>query len=72
MMRDLAENTLSDATQCRLPTALAVQLIGRLVEHSLKTVPDAAYEALNQRVFGAKEGLMPPVLRLVYLHLIYS
>ncbi len=72
MMRDYAEKTLSDATQRRSPTALAVQLIGRLVEHSLKTVPDAAYAALNQRVFGAKEGLMPSSLRLVYLHLICS
>ncbi len=72
MMRDHAGKTLSDATQRRSPTALAVQVIGRLVEALLKTVPEAACEALEPRVFGAKEGLMPPLLRLVYLHLIYS
>jgi hypothetical protein len=66
MMRDHAEKTLSDATQRRSPTALAVQLIGRLVEALLKTVPEAACEALDQRVFGAKEGLMPSSLRLTY------
>ncbi len=65
MMRDHAGKTLSDATQRRLPTVLAVQLIGRLVEALLKTVPDAAREALDQRVFGAREGLMPSLLRLV-------
>ncbi len=72
MMRDHAEKTLSDATQRRSPTALAVQLIGRLVEALLKTVPEAACEALNQRILRAIEGLMPPLLRLVYLHLICS
>ena len=72
MMRDLAEKTLSDATQRRLPTALAVQLIGQLVEALLKTVPEAACEALDQRAFKAKEGFMPPLLRLVTLHPIYS
>ena len=45
MMRDHAEKTLSDATQRRSPTALAVQLIGRLMEGLFKTVPDAACEA---------------------------
>ena len=72
MMRDHAEKTLSDATQRRSPTALAVRLIGRLVEALLKTVPEAACEALDQRVLRAKEGLMPPLLRLVTLHPIYS
>ncbi len=38
MVRDLAEKTLSDATQRHLPTALAVQLIGQFVEALLKTV----------------------------------
>ncbi len=72
MMRDHAEKTLSDATQRRSPTALAVQLIGRLVEALVITVPEVACEAVDQRVFAAKEGLMPSLLRLVYLHPIYS
>ncbi len=72
MMRYHARITLSDETQRRSPTALAVQLIGRLVEALLKTVPEAACEALDQRVLRAIEGLMPPLLRLVYLHPIYS
>ncbi len=53
MMRDLAEKTLSNATQRRLPTALAVQLIGRLVDAIPKTVPEAVCEALDQRVLRA-------------------
>jgi hypothetical protein len=67
-MRNHAEKTLSGATQRRSSAVLAVQLIDRLMEALLKTVPDAACEALDQRVFGAKEGLMPSLLRLVYLH----
>jgi hypothetical protein len=76
MMRDQAEKTLSDATQRRSSTALAVQHIGRLIalavqhigrlmEAFLTMVPEAACEALSQRVFRAKEGLMPSSLRLV-------
>ncbi len=72
MMRDHAEKTLSDATQRRSPTALVVQRIGRLMEALLKAVPGAACEALDQQVLRAKEGLMPPLLRLVTLHLIVS
>ncbi len=72
MVRDHAKKTLPDATQRRSPTALAVQLIDRLMEALLNTGPEAACEGLNQRVFGAKEGLMPPLPRLVTLHLIYS
>ena len=68
MVRNHAEKTLSDTTQRRSPTVLAVQLIGRLMEALLKTVPDAACEALDQRVLGAKKGLMPSLLRLVYRH----
>ncbi len=66
-MRDHAEKTLSDETQRGSLTALAVQLIDRLMEALLNTGPEAACEGLNQRVFGAKEGLMPSSLRLVYL-----
>jgi hypothetical protein len=57
MMCDHAEKTLADATQRRSPTALAVQLIGRLVEALLKTVPEVACEALDQRILRAKEGV---------------
>ena len=72
MMRDHAEKTLSDALRHRSPTVLTVQLIGRLMEALLKTVPEAACEALEQRVFGVKEGLMPSSLRLAYRHPIDS
>ncbi len=58
-MRDHAEETLSGATQRRSSAVLAGQLIGQLMEALLKTVPDAACEALDQRVLGAKEGLCP-------------
>ena len=63
MMRDHAEKTLSDATQRRSPTALAVQLNGQVNGAFLGTVPDAACEALGRLVFGAKEGLMPSSLQ---------
>ena len=57
--------TLSKAslTQRRSPTAFAIQLIGRLMEALLATIPEAACEALDQRAFGAKEGLIPSSLR---------
>jgi hypothetical protein len=63
MMRDHTEKTLSDRTQRRSPAVLAVQHIGRLMEALLKTVPEFACEAQDQRVFAAKEGLMPSSLR---------
>ena len=63
MMRDHVEKTLSDATRRRPSTALAVQLNGQVNGAFLRTVPDAACEALVRRVLRAKEGLMPSSLR---------
>ena len=63
MMRDYVEKTLSDATPRRSPTALAVQRNGQVNGAFLRTVPDAACEALVRRVLRAKEGLMPSSLR---------
>ena len=63
MMRDYVEKALSDATQRRPPTALAVQLNGQVNGAFLRTVLDAACEALVRRVLRAKEGLMPSSLQ---------
>ena len=63
MMRDHVEKALSDATQRRSPTALAVQLNGQVNGAFLRTVPDAACGALVRRVLRAKEGLMPSSLQ---------
>ena len=62
-MRDHVEKTLSDATQRRSPSAFAIQLNGQVNGAFLRTVPDAACEALVRRFVRAKEGLMPSSLR---------
>ena len=63
MMRDHVEKTLSDATQRRSPTALAVQRNGQVNGAFLRTLPYAACEALVRRVVRAREGLMPSSLQ---------
>ena len=63
MMREHAEITLSDARRRRWTAALGAQLNQWVDAALLETASETACEALEQRFFTVKEGLMPSLLR---------